>query len=139
MKILLPVDGSPLGAQALGAVEALCAREPGSSVEVLEVLDPLAAVGPLQFLLKESRAEHYVADQVAILEEHGILATSEVAFGAPARKIISRAVAGGFDCVCMASRGRSGLARAWSGSVTDEVIRDLHVPVMVVRPKPVNN
>ena len=38
------------------------------------------------------------------------------------------------DVICLASHGRKGLARAALGSVTEEVMRLTHRPVLVVRP-----
>jgi nucleotide-binding universal stress UspA family protein len=38
------------------------------------------------------------------------------------------------DAICLASHGRKGLARAALGSVTEEVMRLTHRPVLVVRP-----
>jgi nucleotide-binding universal stress UspA family protein len=38
------------------------------------------------------------------------------------------------DLVVMTSHGRGGLRRVWLGSVADELIRTLEVPVLVVRP-----
>jgi nucleotide-binding universal stress UspA family protein len=39
-----------------------------------------------------------------------------------------------FDVVAMATHGRSGLSRALLGSVADEVVRNVSVPVLLYRP-----
>jgi nucleotide-binding universal stress UspA family protein len=38
------------------------------------------------------------------------------------------------DLVVMTTHGRAGLARAWLGSVADALVRNLEVPVLLVRP-----
>jgi nucleotide-binding universal stress UspA family protein len=40
----------------------------------------------------------------------------------------------GVDLVVMSSHGRGGLRRAWLGSVADELVRTVEVPVLLVRP-----
>jgi nucleotide-binding universal stress UspA family protein len=56
----------------------------------------------------------------------------KVAFGDPAREIISLATKEGFDVICMATHGRSGLREVLHGSVTEAVIRSRVAPVLVV-------
>lgn len=135
MKILLPLDGSHLSEAALDAVERLCAQEPGSAVEVLRVVDPMAAMGAIHLLVEQDRAAEYVSRQTERLVQHGITATSYVDVGPPARQIVQRVGAGGFNLICIATHGRSGLARAALGSVSDQVIRESSVPVVVVPPR----
>jgi len=133
VRILLPLDGSPASEQAVKTVAAMCATNPCSTVEVLQVLDPMAAAGALHLLWQESSATEYLARHAQALQERGVNATSDVDFGVPAKQIVRRAVEGEFDCVCMATRGRSGFARAILGSVTDRVVRHSPVPVVVVK------
>jgi nucleotide-binding universal stress UspA family protein len=40
----------------------------------------------------------------------------------------------GADVICMASHGRTGIARAVMGSVADQVLKQTTRPVMIVRP-----
>jgi nucleotide-binding universal stress UspA family protein len=134
MKILLPLDGSPLCEATVAAVRQLCSHGGPWSVEVIQVLDPMAAFGAVHLLLKQARASDYVRDQASALNKLGIDATSSVDFGPPARQIVQRVLQGGVDYVCMATHGRSGLARAALGSVTDQVLRQSPVPVVIVHP-----
>jgi nucleotide-binding universal stress UspA family protein len=41
----------------------------------------------------------------------------------------------GADLVVMTTHGRGGLRRAWLGSVTEKLVRTLHIPLLVVRPR----
>jgi nucleotide-binding universal stress UspA family protein len=53
-----------------------------------------------------------------------------------ARAIHETAERLGADVICLASHGRSGIARAALGSVAEEVMRNSRRPVLVVRPLP---
>jgi nucleotide-binding universal stress UspA family protein len=56
-----------------------------------------------------------------------------VVHGPPALAILEYAAAQRIDLVLMATHGRRGIGRLVLGSVTAEVVRDSHVPVLVVR------
>lgn len=58
----------------------------------------------------------------------------EVEVGRPYRKILERAEAG-TDLIVMATHGRTGLAHALIGSVTERVVRLASCPVLSVHPK----
>ncbi len=40
----------------------------------------------------------------------------------------------GVEVVVMSTHGRGGIQRAWLGSTTDDMVRQCHVPVLLVRP-----
>jgi nucleotide-binding universal stress UspA family protein len=52
----------------------------------------------------------------------------------PVRAILETAERMGADVICLASHGRSGIARAALGSVAEEVMRESRRPVLIVRP-----
>ena len=52
----------------------------------------------------------------------------------PAVAILADADANGVDLIALETRGRSGLARAFLGSVADKVVRGATVPVLLQRP-----
>lgn len=70
------------------------------------------------------------------LNSAGFDVTPEVRFGDPASEIVAVVDEGGFDLVVMATHGRSGVVRLLLGSVAGEVLKRVHVPVMMVRPVP---
>jgi universal stress protein A len=53
--------------------------------------------------------------------------------GRPSVEIVKYAGEHGVDLIVMGTQGRSGLGRAFLGSVADNVIRQAECPVMVVR------
>lgn len=59
-----------------------------------------------------------------------VAAEKKIVEGNPAEEILK--MAGGVDVVVMGSIGRTGLGKYLLGSVTDKVVRNSKVPVMVV-------
>jgi universal stress protein A len=56
-----------------------------------------------------------------------------VAEGRPSVEVVKYAAEHGVDLIVMGTHGRSGLGKAFLGSVADNVIRQAECPVMVVR------
>jgi nucleotide-binding universal stress UspA family protein len=71
-----------------------------------------------------------VADRLASKD---IETVTQVVEGHPATSIVDQAQAWGADFIFVGSHGHSGLARAFLGSVTKEVLRNAHCSVEVVR------
>jgi len=67
------------------------------------------------------------------LGQQGIKTVWTVTEGDPAHHIIAYGHEHGVDLIAMASHGRTGVMRAILGSVTDAVLRDGGLPVLVVR------
>ncbi len=63
----------------------------------------------------------------------GIKIETAVVEGRPSVEIVKYAAKHGVDLIVMGTQGRSGLGRAFMGSVADNVIRQAECPVMVVR------
>jgi nucleotide-binding universal stress UspA family protein len=57
----------------------------------------------------------------------------DVVLGEPGPTITERAHANQADLIVMASHGRTDFQRTLLGSVADEVIRESHVPVLIIR------
>ncbi len=73
---------------------------------------------------------------VETLERAGFPVRTLVRFGDPAEEIVAVAAGEGVDMVVIATHGRSGLRRALMGSVAETVLRRVAIPVMMVRPQP---
>lgn len=69
-----------------------------------------------------------------LLREAGYSVTTAVRFGNPADEIINFVEDEAVDLVAMATHGRTGLSRILLGSVADQVVRRVSVPVLLVRP-----
>ena len=151
--ILVPLDGSRFSGQALRyAIEmAQCF---GAEVVLMQVvpLTSLPAItipsagevgtGVTKMVVEEARrqdirkvahAKRYLRKKLQGVVAKGIKGSHHVVVGAPARSIMEFCQKEGVDLVVMITHGRSGLKRAFVGSVTDELIRESGVPVLVIR------
>ncbi len=126
--ILVPVDGSILAEAAIPYALTLAERA-RSKVQFVFVYQDRFDVEPVelawQYLLRvTAQARERLGDSVSSALLHGPVPATLVK---QARKI-------GADLVIMTTHGRGGLERAWLGSVTDQVIRRIGIPVLVIRP-----
>ncbi|NQW19774.1 MAG: universal stress protein [Chloroflexi bacterium] len=81
-----------------------------------------------------------VEDQTAIIQitaeelsSAGLSVSSQVVVGKASVEIVRAVLEQEIDLVIISTRGRRGVSRAFLGSVADEVMRDVDIPVMVVR------
>ena len=137
--ILVPLDGSPFGEQALPLALSI-ARRAGASLQLVHVHAPLAAVyteaavsaGALETELK-AHEQSYLAGVVQRLGRISSVPVMPVFLdGDVAAMIVAQAA--GVDLVVMCTHGRGTLGRLWLGSVADQLIRELTLPLLLVRP-----
>lgn len=140
--LLVPLDGSPFAEHALPCALAI-ARHARAAVKLVSVVTPLAEayVEGLYFDSADLRSqmttqqEAYLAAVAARLRARAELAVSaEVLHGEVAGSLNRLIDAGGIDLVVMATHGRGALGRFWLGSVADEMLRHVNVPLLLVRP-----
>ena len=70
----------------------------------------------------------------AVLRDAGYAVSVSVRFGDPAEEIVACARDADIDLVAMATHGRTGLRHLLMGSVAEQVLRRLAIPVLLVRP-----
>lgn len=145
-KLLVPVDGTPGGAVALGAAVGL-ARQSGASIKLIQITVPLAMQQPMvggfgsmayidpawdeQAL---ASAKGYVAGLQANLQAQGLDATGQAMRALDvAEAIVEVATTDATDMVVMSTHALTGPARAVLGSVADAVVRSAPCPVLLVR------
>src|SRR5262245_43886601 len=140
--ILVPLDGSTFGEHALPLALGL-ARRSGASVHLLHVHTPLAslyaeAAVAIDHSLDKELKEHqraYLADVVRrIGQAASVQVLPTLREGQVATTVRAAAAELGADLVVMTTHGRGPLARFWLGSVADALIRELPVPLLLVRP-----
>jgi len=147
--LLVTLDGSDFGEQALPFAKAIAAKT-GASVSLTHVhcCDPptdLLQNTPFQYegVSMEAYAEKSAAEQRAYLEER----EKEVKAELPENRICSALLEGyvteaierhareiGARLIIMTTHGRTGVSRAWLGSVADSLVRHSAFPLLVVRP-----
>jgi nucleotide-binding universal stress UspA family protein len=140
--ILVPLDGSPFGEHALPLALAL-ARRAGARLHLIHVHSPLAAVyvegvGFLDQSLDQKLRQgeqDYLAGVVRRMAAAGTVETVTVVIdGALSATLAEYAVRVAADLVVMTTHGRGAVGRFWLGSVADELVRHLPMPVLLTRP-----
>jgi nucleotide-binding universal stress UspA family protein len=79
-------------------------------------------------------AENELLPDIRALKQAGYAVSVLIQSGDPARTIVDVAERQAVDVVAMATHGRTGLRRLVLGSVTEAVLRELTVPLVLVRP-----
>ena len=131
IKILVPLDGSPVAEAILPAVQRLAAQ---LSAEVI-LVQVLPAGGVITSVLERQtyEANAYLKVQVLAFNEQGISARHIIRTGEPAEEIADFAAVNKMDMIAMSTHGRTGLSRALLGSVTEKVVGSSAVPVLLVK------
>jgi nucleotide-binding universal stress UspA family protein len=143
--VLVPVDGSTFAEQALPfAVHA--ARTAGTGIVLALVHSryaPAAMDPELRRMMDDwedveaEREAAYLRDLADRVQQQYDVATSPRLLAGEIAPAIGHEVHNaGARLVVMTTHGRAGLERAWLGSVADALLRELDIPVLVIRPEP---
>jgi nucleotide-binding universal stress UspA family protein len=123
-KILVPLDGSPIGESILLSIYPLIA-----SRQVETTLFHAAESSP-----SIENVENRLREHQKMLEARGISTQIRIVSGAPAAEILRQAQIGEFDLIAMATHGRKGMDRVLMGSVAEEVVRSSPLPTLLCKP-----
>jgi nucleotide-binding universal stress UspA family protein len=141
---VVPLDGSELAERAV-PVAAELARRAVAELRLVHVHDPMAAepiyVEGLPVIddhMRSLEREHEQAylDGAPQRLAPGARVSVDLLDGPVATAIVRYAERNGAGLIVLTSHARGGFERAWLGSVTDEMVRVSHVPLLVVRPEP---
>lgn len=139
--LLVPVDGTPFGEHALPVALGI-ARRAGAKVRVVHVHSPLQTNYRPERLYYDSGLDAFLRrQQQAYLDDlfrrlrrvTSVPLTPALLQGREVADSLCEAAGGGTDLVVMATHGRGPLGRFWFGSVADELMRRLSVPLLLVR------
>ena len=144
-RILIPTDGSAVSAKAVKSSVALAARL-GASVVGYHAIEPIerlyyaegrsaraGAVKELQARLDE-QGRGYLADLAKAAERAGVACQTVIGTPAtPFQGIVETARRKKCDAIFMASHGRGPLGALLVGSVTQKVLAQSKLPVLVYR------
>ncbi len=145
--ILVPLDGSPLSERALPFAQEL-ARRAGATLHLAHVHIPSSAPVymadlPLADTQADERArERERADLTTLAERlraQADIAVDTVLPEGAATDSVADLIAGHVreqpvDLVVATTHGRGELARFWLGSVADALVRQLPIPLLLLRP-----
>jgi nucleotide-binding universal stress UspA family protein len=153
-RILVPLDGSRLSSRAIPYAVEVAKRSNAElilmrvvqpahvsvSTESVEIIpSPTATELAMQAAHLKDRenvkqARQYLQRRNSALRKRGISSSYHVELGDAAKSIVKFCHQKKIGLVVMATSGKSGLKRAFLGSVADEVVREPGVPVLVIRP-----
>jgi nucleotide-binding universal stress UspA family protein len=144
LSLMVPLDGSPFGEQALPLALKI-ARRAGATIHLVHVHNPAtepytptiapAAGRELLHIQRERDEQGYLEGIAARLRDtasvpvHPVLIKGEVV-----SMLRATATSLEVDLVVMTTHGRGVLGRFWLGSVADHLVRELPVPLLLVRP-----
>jgi nucleotide-binding universal stress UspA family protein len=149
LSLLVPLDRTPFAEQALPLALAI-ARQAHARLDLVKVhalyalKERSAGWAPFEpeldaeckdreQLYLEATAAWATSEYAASIST-GVLPGSAVLPETVADKILERARTDKADLIVMTTHGRGLFRRAWTGSVTDQLIRRAGVPVLIVRP-----
>jgi nucleotide-binding universal stress UspA family protein len=138
--IMIPLDGSEFGEQALTATLPL-AKAARAKIHLVHVqedpgVDPKAqgAADYMQSMASKVTAETGLEVNVALLTDTiGGATFAHPPRGAIADILTRYADSNDIDLISLPTHGRGGLSRAWLGSVADSLVRQSAIPVLLHR------
>ena len=122
-RILVPIDGTPQASAALPAARTL-AQATSASVVLVRVSKSASDAAA-------EKATAAVRDELA---GNNLQVDTLMRSGDAAEEIVAATQAASADLIVMATHGRTGLRRAFAGSVTERVLANSQVPVVVLKP-----
>jgi len=138
--ILVPLDFRFHAPTTLVTAASLAADQ-GAMVTLLYVQDlgrdipatPYMMISAEEIEEIQRGVTRFLNDAAAIISERGAPVMIRIVRGSPVDATIREVAASiGADLIVMGTHGRGGLAHAWSGSVTEDVIRNAGLPVLAV-------
>ena len=138
--ILVPLDGSPFAEQALPWASET-ARRAGAMMQLALVHHPAPALATALEMPEigaqlddEARAREQTAQVDRVRASWNVPVTSVLLNGGVAEALHHQAEASGADLLVLTTHGRGPVSRFWLGSIADQLMRRLHLPLLFVRP-----
>lgn len=139
--ILVPLDGSAFGEHALPLAASLARRAQANLhlVHVHQVVPPASVAGvtvmdAIDLHLRQDE-QAYLADlSRRVSEVEPINLTKSLIEGEVVPALRQYAEQASVDLVVMSTHGRGALSRFWLGSIADELVRELTIPILLIRP-----
>ena len=134
-KVLVPWDFSAASAEALQAALTFVAQP--SDITVLHAVEPLGAIATMGEQ-RNREAQDALAETLAKVRESvdatgHTEVTAAVRYGTAPEAIAEYVNEHDFELIVMPSRRRKGLKRLLLGSVSEQVVRNVPVPVLLLR------
>jgi nucleotide-binding universal stress UspA family protein len=139
--ILVPVDGSRLAEQAIPVALAIAERAHSNLRLVLvhQIHQPRVLMEPAHIYIRTEAAlqqseRDYLTSLVSrVRERMGRAVSCAILKGRAGVTLAEYIKEASPDLVVMTTHGYGGVRRAWLGSVADQLIRSLDVPILLIR------
>jgi len=143
--IMAPVDLSPIENPAISVATRL-AREFDATLHLVRAVAPPVIIQPIPPMKAFEITEQALAEEheacrrklealgAEVEKESGVRVQTTIKDGRVTQSLRDHAAEIGADLIVMTSHSRGGLERLNLGSVTDYLIRNTHIPVLVVKP-----
>jgi nucleotide-binding universal stress UspA family protein len=142
--IMVPLDGSTFAEHAIPAALGV-AEASDAQLHLVQVHElPFVPTSPELMVpydagqderLRAQEREYLLGIANRLADQRGLSVRTELVDGQPPAALAMYAQDSAIDLVVMTTHGRSGLSRAWLGSVADGVVRRSGVPVLLLRPR----
>ena len=144
-KMVVPVDGSETSWRALRQAVELGTKFGGSEIIVLTVIQPynnaaLLAVPLDHNVISQSNADMERIGNEVLKQAREIVGPDfkgkvsyEMEVGHPSKRILAVTKDCGADAIIIGSRGLSGIAEFFLGSVSSKISQYSNVPVLIVK------
>lgn len=141
--VIVPLDGSPFAEQAL-PVAAAIARAARAKLRLVLVhqlppppgdRDTTRLYVSVELAVRRSQRDYLRAAAARLREAHGIQVATVLLEGPVGPTLVSWTHDIDADLVVMTTQGRGAVGRAMHGSVADQLVRTLNIPVLLVRPE----
>lgn len=138
--LLLATDLTPASAVAEAEAIAL-ARDLRAQLLMVSVIDPRTLRGPRgDFIRRMDQARAELQLRARDLQDRaraaGVPSRLLIWEGEPAESVLEAAMAESVSMIVVGSHGRRGVDRLVLGSVSDRIVREAQVPVVVARMRP---
>jgi len=146
MRVLVPVDGSPVGEAALDFLRGRSTNRPielllvqvVSSSPVVVGVDPVftvQALTPSEFDADVRLAREYLARLAGTLDKSSLVVRHQVieATDTVARVLLDVAHRERVDLIALGTHAKAGVSRLLLGSVSEEILERSSLPVLLVR------
>lgn len=164
-RILIPLDASAFSREIIPSVQQLFRPQDVELVLLRVALQPVGMVPdppraastawmtplyqsaddaarakhPIYASQMEASAEAYLVSamlpEIHALEEAGYTVAHMAQFGEPVAVIITAAIEQRADLIAMATHSRTGISHVLLGSVAERVLRQAHIPLLLIHPQ----
>jgi nucleotide-binding universal stress UspA family protein len=142
-KILIPLDGSKLAENVFPYLQLIANSSETKEVVLVHVIKSIWLLGPPEFntsrifsnimFVEKQDIENYFRRIIPTINLCNATVTSLILYGNVASQIINFTLNNNFDLIILAPRIRSRLNKWLSFSVSNAILHEVNIPVLLIR------